>query len=137
MSFMYINKLHIVLSDFVDNGEMVMIAHVQYPQIDDKWPATLSPEIHRVLREDLGYNGVIITDDMEMGAIGKNFGHKEAAIQALKAGADILMFSSTPTKQADAYNAIVAAVKDGTITEEAINEKVLRVLALKKSMYGR
>jgi beta-N-acetylhexosaminidase len=109
-----------------------MTSHVMYPAVDSVYPATLSKTILDYLREDLAYEGLIITDDMEMQAMESNYAMDQAVVTALKAGVDILLFSSTPQKQANAYNAVVQAVKEGDLSEALIDEKVLRVLRLKQ-----
>jgi beta-N-acetylhexosaminidase len=112
--------------------QMIMTSHVMYPAVDSVYPATLSKTILDYLREDLAYEGLIITDDMEMQAMESNYAMDQAVVTALKAGVDILLFSSTPQKQANAYNAVVQAVKEGDLSEALIDEKVLRVLRLKQ-----
>lgn len=113
--------------------DMVMTAHVLFPAIDEAYPATLSPEIiDEFLRKSLGFTRVIITDDMNMGAITNGFGRTEAALQAVKAGNDILLYVATPTQVEQVHAAIVEAVKRGEIPEERIDESVKRIIALKQ-----
>lgn len=111
---------------------MIMTSHVMYPAVDSVYPATLSKTILNYLREDLAFEGLIITDDMEMQAMQSNYDMNQAVITALEAGVDILLFSSTPQRQADAYNAVVKAVESEALSEALIDEKVLRVLRLKQ-----
>ena len=113
---------------------MIMVAHIKYPKIDSSGkPASLSPiMIQRTLREELGYEGVVITDDLEMGAIEQNYGSGEAAVMALEAGADIILFGHTPDKASEAYGAIQTAVETGRLSEAEIDEHVLRILKLKE-----
>jgi beta-N-acetylhexosaminidase len=110
------------------NPSIIMTSHVMYPEIDSLYPATLS----KTIIDYLDYSGIIISDDMEMKAIADNYTLEKACVIALKSGVDILMFSSTPEKQANAYNAIIKAVKEGEISEELINQKVDKIIALKK-----
>ncbi len=105
-------------------ADAVMVSHNIVVCIDKNYPASLSSEMHRILREDLGFDGVIITDDLAMGAILNFAKGKSMAVQAIIAGNDMICCSDFE----ESVNAIVAAVKDGTITEERINESVLRVL---------
>ena len=116
-----------------DEAPMVMVTHVSVPALDPSMtPASLSrPIITDLLRNQLGFKGVIITDDLEMGAISIEPG--EAAVSAIAAGADMVMFAHTPQKQQQAYDAIVAAVKSGRISEEIINASVMRILQMKQS----
>jgi beta-N-acetylhexosaminidase len=111
---------------------MVMTSHVLFPKIDAKYPATLSPKIISVLRNDLLYNGVIITDDMNMGAITTKFGIKKAAKQAVLAGNDILLYVANEKIINEAYNEIIDSVNNGQIPMDNINNSVYRILSLKK-----
>lgn len=119
--------------------DFVMTAHVTFPAIEPTpgLPATLSKRVLTdLLRNELGYQGVIITDDMEMGAIANQFGTGEAAVQAIEAGADMILVCHTLEKQKDAILAIRKAVEDGRISEERINESVKRILELKAKKMG-
>lgn len=80
----------------IQNGApVVMTAHILYPQIDPDYPATLSPILlSQILREKLGFQGIIITDAMEMDAISKNYQNKKPAVRAIQAGADIILLTS-------------------------------------------
>lgn len=112
----------------------IMTAHVLVPAIDKELPATLSPTILGLLRKS-GFNGLIITDSLTMGAVVKEWGVKEAAIRALIAGADILLFGADtghkPDEQEQVFNALVEAVRSGRISQERLNDAVRRVLAAK------
>lgn len=115
-----------------NGAPVVMVAHIKYPNIDKKYPASLSKEIiTNLLRNDLGFNGIVITDDLEMGAIQKNYSVKEAAVQSIKAGADILLFAHSKEKQLEAIDAIKESIEKGEISEERINESLRRILSLK------
>ena len=111
---------------------MVMVGHLLYPAIDPERPASLSPEAITMLREEIGFEGVVITDDLAMA--GASGGHPPAvaAVEAVKAGADLLIVSSPPQQQADAYDAVVAAVGSGEIPREKIQASVGRVLEVKR-----
>lgn len=117
----------------INNGvEMVMTAHIMLPQIDKEYPATMSKKILTdLLRDEMGYKGVIITDDLEMQAISKNWDLGEAAIKSVEAGADILLVCHTIENQQKVYNAVVQGVNDGKIDENRIDESVRRILRLK------
>ena len=120
----------------VSNGiDSIMTTHIIFSAIDKTYPATLSEKVLTgLLREELGFDGLIITDGMEMAAVTENFGGAdEIAVLAVKAGVDILTYTSNNTPQT-AYNGIMAAIKKGEITEERINESVRRIL-LKKIKY--
>lgn len=117
-------------------ADAVMTAHVFNAQLDPTYPATLSaPVITGILREELGYDGVVITDDMNMGAITAQYGFEQAAVLAVQAGADVLAYGNNlvydPDVAARAITALLAAVARGELSEERIDESYRRVLALK------
>nr|MBO2494625.1 beta-N-acetylhexosaminidase [Clostridia bacterium] len=116
-----------------EGADMVMVAHILFPNItQEKVPASLSPEIITgVLRQELGFDGVVISDDMEMGAIQKYYGIEEAAVRAVLAGTDIVSICHTYEKQKQAFEAIIQAVHSGRIPMERIDESVRRIIALK------
>lgn len=118
-----------------DQAQMIMMGHILYDKIDADLPTSISPiMIEEILRQDLNYNGVVITDDMEMGALQSNYKNADLAVLAVKAGNDILMYVSTFSKQQEAYEAVLAAVQSGEISEERIDESVVRILNLKKEI---
>ncbi len=125
----------------IKNGysDMVMTAHIMNTEIDSTYPATLSPTfINFLLRKGLGFQGLVVSDDMQMGAIVDNFGFEESLIQAINAGCDILILSNnikTYDEQAPyrAVDAIFSAVKNGQISEERINESYNRIQEFKKN----
>ena len=111
------------------NADCVMVAHVTCTEIDTVYPASLSKKlITDKLRGELGYKGVILTDALNMGAIEKNYGSGEACVLAIEAGNDILLI---PRDFYASYDAVLKAVQSGRITEERLNESVLRILQLK------
>ena len=116
----------------VDAGvPMVMAGHLVYPAIDPHNPASLSKDAISMLRGDLGFRGVVVTDDLAMaGAKGEGTLAK-AAVEAVEAGADLLLVSSLPQQQADAYDAVVAAVESGEIPRARIRKSVERLLEVK------
>lgn len=111
---------------------MVMISHQLTAAADPDTPASLSPEVIGLLRNKLGFDGVIITDALRMKAIHGTYTSGESCVLALKAGADMLLL---PYNFTNAYKGVMKAVADGRLTEERINESVLRILALKEE-YG-
>jgi beta-N-acetylhexosaminidase len=114
---------------------LVMAGHLLYPAVDAERPASLSPRWMDLLREEIGFGGVIVTDDLAMaGASGRGTPEK-AAVEAVKAGADLLIVSSPPQQQADAYDAVVAAVESGEIPEERVRDSVRRLVEVKET-YG-
>jgi beta-N-acetylhexosaminidase len=111
---------------------MVMVGHLIYPAIDPHRPASLSPEAIEMLREELGFEGIVVTDDLAMAGASRGGPPAVAAVEAVKAGADMLLISSPPEQQADAYDAVVAAVESGEIPRRKIQASVERVLEVKK-----
>lgn len=111
--------------------DMIMVSHITAPKItNDNLPSTLSFEmIEEKLRKDLNYEGVIITDSMEMGAIINQYNSKEAAILSILAGADIILM---PENYIEAFDAIYDSVNNGTLSEERIDQSVRRILLLKE-----
>jgi beta-N-acetylhexosaminidase len=110
-----------------------MTSHASYPKIWGDIPGTLSPFlIKNLLRGKFGFNGVVITDDLGMGAILESLDIGEATLKAFEAGADILLICHHPEAQLEGYEAIVKAFRDGRIKEQDIKERLLRIEALKK-----
>ena len=110
----------------------VMLTHVIYEALDSELPATLSPNIvDGLLRQELGYDGAVCTDCMEMKAIADAFGAGESAVLALLAGVDMVLFSHTREAQEAAQAAVLEAARSGRISEERIDQSVERVRALK------
>jgi len=117
---------------------MVMVGHLIYPAIDPEKPASLSPKAIGMLREDLDFGGVVVTDDLAMEGANGGEPPARAAVEAVKAGADLLIISSPPEEQAAAYDAVVKAVESGEIPEERIKKSVERLLKVKEryGLYG-
>ena len=110
-------------------ADCIMTAHVTCTAIDTDYPASLSKKlITEKLRGELGYKGVILTDALNMGAIEKNYGSGQACILAFEAGSDIILM---PEDFHAGYDAVLEAVRSGRISEERLNESVLRILHLK------
>ncbi len=113
----------------------IMTAHIVVSALDPDRPATLSPAVLTgLLREELGFEGVIITDAMNMAAIAEHFGTGEAAVLALNAGADMILSAGSAQDAQAMHQAIVEAVRTGALPEARLDEAVRRVLALKQQM---
>ena len=119
-------------------ADAVMSAHVTFPAFEPSGlPATLSRRVLTgLLRNELGFDGVIITDDMEMGAIAKRFGSAKAAVRAIRAGADMVLVCHTLSVQKESIEAVTQAVRSGEISEERIDQSVRRILKLKSKRLG-
>lgn len=118
----------------IDEGvDFIMSAHIYFPLLEsDRKPATLSSSVLTgLLRQELGYQGVIMTDCMEMSAIVDTYGTVEASVMAIEAGADLILISHTHDLLTGAYEAIEKAVAEGRLSEDRINESVRRLLDLK------
>ncbi len=110
-------------------ADFVMLGHISAPNITgNSLPATLSKEIVSVLRRQIGFEGIIITDSMSMQAITNSYTSAQSAVMAVQAGVDMILI---PQNLAEAVNGIIGAVNDGTITEERINQSVLKIIQIK------
>ena len=108
----------------------VMVSHIQVTALDAEYPASLSPAVHRYIRETMGYNGVLVTDDLVMDAISVPYGVGEAAVLAVLAENDLLISSDFPEQ----YAAVLEAIREGRISEEQIDNAVRRILLWKQSL---
>ncbi|MDQ0659070.1 beta-N-acetylhexosaminidase [Paenibacillus sp. W2I17] len=113
--------------------DAMMSAHIYFPALEpERLPVTLSQTVlSGLLRQELGYQGMIVTDCMEMDAIAVNYGTVDAAVMAVEAGADLVLISHTAKLQAEAFEALLAAVRSGRISERRIDESVIRLLMYK------
>lgn len=114
--------------------DSIMAAHIYFSTIEPEAgiPATLSKAVlNDLLREELNFDGVIITDDMEMGAIKNSFGTAAGAVKTIEAGADIVLISHSYDKQKQAIEALIKAVENGRISEKRIEESLRRIIKLK------
>lgn len=121
----------VVFKAGIDAGvDMIMVSHMAAPALTgDNDPCSLSSEVVTdILREELGFDGVIITDALNMGAVSEYYPPEDAAVMALKAGCDILLM---PEDFEVAYNAVLEAVQNGTISEERINDSLRRIYRIK------
>ena len=114
----------------------IMVGHIAAPALDGDTPASLSyPIVTGLLRGELlqGEDVLVVTDSLAMGAITEQYTPAEAAIRALNAGCDILLM---PDGLTEAFDGVVAAVENGTISEERLNESVARILRVKQQYAG-
>ncbi|CCO23952.1 glycoside hydrolase family 3 protein [Maridesulfovibrio hydrothermalis] len=128
-----------IISD--GKADMVMTAHIYNKKLDRRYPATLSRKvITGILRRKLGFKGIIVTDDMQMGAISSRYGFKEAIHKAVYAGADILLFGNNLTYEpglgTKAVNALKELVHEGKITERRIKQSYHRIMLGKKKQFN-
>ena len=118
----------------IENGvPMIMAAHILCTELDENYPASMSKNIITdLLRDEMGFEGVVITDDLTMGAISESYSFGDAAVLSINAGCDILSICFGKDNVKQAVKAIKEAVENGAITEERIDESVRRILKLKE-----
>lgn len=116
-----------------NNAAFIMAAHISAPRVTgDDTPASLSKTmITDILRGQMGYDGIVVTDAMNMGAVTEQYTSAQAAVKALQAGADVVLM---PENFQEAYQGVLDAVKDGTLTEQRIDESVTRIVTVKVHM---
>lgn len=110
--------------------QCVLVSHNIVTAMDTENPASLSAEVHRILREELGFTGVVMTDDLSMQGLRDKAGESSAAPAAFLAGNDLML----STDISGDFDALYAAVQDGSISQERLDESVLRILAWKYTM---
>jgi len=113
-------------------ADLVLVAHIRYPALDAEHIATLSPAIMTdLLREDMGFTGIIMSDDFRMKGITEEESLENAAVDFLLAGGDLILCGSVKSSQETIMRALRAAYDDGRLTEARINESVFRILKKK------
>jgi beta-N-acetylhexosaminidase len=130
-----LRKLELVpFSDAIrSNADAIMIAHILLPKIDPDSPSSMSSKvITGLLRGELGYDGIVMTDDMTMGAIVKHMDVGSAAVRSVKAGSDIILVAHEYGQVKKAIDALVQAAEAGNIPKEQIDRSVYRILSLKE-----
>ena len=128
------NGAFIPFQDGIDGGiPVIMVSHIACPNVTgDNTPATFSKQmLTDILRNDMGFDGMIITDALNMGAVTEKYSSARAAVEAVNAGADMLLM---PEDFQNAYQGLLDAVKDGTVTEDRIDASVRRILEVKLTM---
>ena len=120
-----------IIDQYPHHQFMVMAGHIRYPTFDAK-PASLSPVIlKQMLRNQLGYQGIVITDDLEMGAVSEGFKPEEIGVVAIQAGTDILLICHNPEVQQRIYRSTLQAVKDGKLSQTDIDASARRIVYCK------
>ena len=120
-----------IIDQYPHHQFMVMAGHIRYPAFDAK-PASLSPVIlKQMLRSQLGYQGIVITDDLDMGAVSEGYKPEEIGIVAIQAGTDILLSCHDPEVQQRIYRSTLQAVKDGKLSRTDIDASVRRIVYCK------
>lgn len=114
------------------NDYFILVSHLKYPALDEEYPASLSSKIMTdLLRNELGYKGIIITDDMEMGAVANHNDFRSIGVKAVKAGVDIVLVCHEYQHQQEVYLGLLDAVNSGEISQERIDESVKRIIKVK------
>ena len=114
------------------NDYFILVSHLKYPALDEEYPASLSSKIMTdLLRNKFGYKGIIITDDMEMGAVANHNDFRSIGVNAVKAGADIVLVCHEYEHQKEVYLGLLDAVNSGEISQERIDESVKRIIKVK------
>ncbi|GIO39428.1 glycoside hydrolase family 3 [Paenibacillus antibioticophila] len=121
-------------ADAIEAGaDMVMIAHILLPKLDAEHPASFSPAvINDLLRQEMGYEGVIISDDMTMGAITENYKIEQAAVDFITAGGNIVLVGHNYDQEIAVIEALTLAVEEGKISGDMLDQRVYQILKLKQ-----
>lgn len=120
--------------------EAIMTAHVTFPALDatEGLPATLSgPVLTGLLRQEMGYDGIIVTDSLAMRALADHWGFAESTVLSVLAGADLVLALGPFEQQLESLEGLIRAVREGRIPEARLDESVRRILALKQRFHGR
>lgn len=113
--------------------ETIMTAHIIFPELDPELPATLSkPILTGILRKELGFNGIIVTDSLSMKAIADRWGFAEATVLSIEAGADLVLALGPVKNQLEALEGLIKAVEEGRITEARLDESLTKLEALRQ-----
>lgn len=121
-----------IIDENEPNDYFILVSHLEYPALDEEYPASLSSKIMTdLLRNELGYKGIIITDDMEMGAVANHNDFRSIGVKAVKAGADIVLVCHEYEHQQEVYLGLLDAVNSGEISQERIDESVKRIIKVK------
>lgn len=130
-----LNSLELIpfKKSFKSRISLTMTSHIRFNKIDPEWPVTLSEIfLKKILREELRYRGLVITDDLGMGALTKHFSPEVIPVQALKAGADLLLYCNEPEAPPRALEAVVKALTDGQLKKADLEKSHRSILEMKK-----
>ena len=121
-----------VMAKYPPEDYFIMVSHISYPALDKEYPASLSAVIVTdLLRRQFGWQGVIITDAMEMGALSKHYSFHDTGVKAVQAGEDILMVAHGYDHAREVYHGVLQALRDGIISQERIDASLKRILRVK------
>lgn len=122
----------------IDGGaDAIMITHIMYPEIDPQFIASVSPTfINEILRESMGFSGVVFSDDLRMAGIHSRYSAGESAVLHILAGGDIALIGKYPEMQKEVCESLYSALRDGTLTRGRLEQSVKRILRLKQAYCG-
>lgn len=122
----------------VDSGvDAMLVAHLSYPNVDSEYITSVSPTIITgILRDEMGFNGVVFSDDLRMKGFSSKYSAGKGAVLHILAGGDVLLVGKYPDKQKEVLDGLYAALQDGTLSRERIEQSVRRVLELKMKYAG-
>jgi beta-N-acetylhexosaminidase len=113
--------------------DMVMTAHILFKNVDPKWPVTLSEVfLKKMMREDLKYKGLVITDDLDMKAMAKHYDKAQIPIRAMQAGADLLLYCNEPESPPVAIEGLIGAVAQGQLNKSDLEQTHKKIIDVKK-----
>lgn len=117
---------------FKSRLDMLMTAHIRFPKIDPEWPVTLSEIfLKQILREEMRYDGLIITDDLDMKALASHYDRAKIPVRALQAGADLVLYCNEPESPPRAIEGIAKALSDGQLKKSDLEQTYKKILAMK------
>ncbi len=114
--------------------EMCMTSHILFTKVDPKYPASLSEVfIQKILKDHCRFRGLVVTDDLDMGALRKHFSIEEIAVQALKAGSDVLLYCNEPLSPVRAIEAVIGATAQGFLNKADLESRIKKVQQFKRT----
>ncbi len=130
---------HDIITAMDADKTFVMVSNVTFPMLEEKVPACLSKTIMKdILRDVYGYQGLVLTDDMDMGAMAKHYPFQEMGVQAILAGADMILVCQDASHAQQVYNGLLKAYRSGKLDKKLVDEKVKRIVFVKwKNLEGR
>ena len=112
--------------------DLIMTAHILFPEVDKEWPVTLSETfLKTILRKELNYQGLVMTDDLDMKALAKNYDRAMLPVRSLQAGADILLYCNEPASPPMALDSLEKAVRDGALKMSDLQNSLKRIHSFK------
>jgi beta-N-acetylhexosaminidase len=122
----------------IDSGlDAMLVAHLSYPNVDSRYITSVSKTvITDILRDELGFKGVVFSDDLRMKGFTSQYSIGKGAVLHILAGGDVLLIGKFPDKQKDVLDSLYNALQDGTLTRERVEQSVRRVLELKMKYAG-